>query len=346
MTIAPFAPVLAEPPIAGLPKADLHLHQEFRARHDQIAAGRQARPPYDWIAWARRLMAETPPGMARLAGSYAPESGLNLAGVVDDGATFTARVATTLEEEAADGAVLVEVRFGADQLVDRRDFMALFRAAERRVQAQYPDFCAAAIGHLSLVGDPDGLRTIEGRLEACIRAASEGFAGVDFLVNPYDTEADPALWAVAYRWAARARDAGLGITVHAGEFSPANLQAALRVPGLGRLGHAVYAATNPGLLEQLARCGATVECSLTCNVILGAVPSYEAHPIQHFVAAGIPVPLNTDLPLHVGTTIGREYAIAAALGFSPAALGEFTRNTVRASFTAAERRARLLALLG
>lgn len=72
---------------------------------------------------------------------------------------------------------------------------------------------------------------------------------MDFRVDPYDTEADPALWAVAYRWAARAVEAGLGITVHAAEFSVANLVAALRVPGLRRLGHAVYAAAEPHLLE-------------------------------------------------------------------------------------------------
>ena len=139
-----------------------------------------------------------------------------------------------------------------------------------------------------------------------------------------------------------AAGAGLGITVHAGEFSPANLAAALGVPGLSRLGHAVYAASDPRLLEQLAASGATVECSLTCNVILGAAPSYEAHPIRRFVESGIPVTLNTDLPVHACTTIGREYAIAAALGFSPAELLGFTRNAVRASFTSAERRAALL----
>jgi adenosine deaminase len=161
-------------------------------------------------------------------------------------------------------------------------------------------------------------------------------------VDPYETEADPGLWAVAYRWAARAADAGLGITVHAGEFSPANLAAALRVPGLKRVGHGVYAASEPHLLEQLVNSGATAECCLTCNVILGAVPSYEEHPIRKFVEAGVPVTLNTDLPVHVATTIGREYAIAAALGFSPAELLGFTRNAIAASFTSEERRSSLL----
>ncbi len=147
---------------------------------------------------------------------------------------------------------------------------------------------------------------------------------------------------MAYRWADRVASAGLGITVHAGEFTAANLVPALRVPGVSRLGHAVYTAADPWLLEHVAKSGVTVECSLTCNVILGATPSYETHPIRQFVEAGIPVTLNTDLPVHCATTIGREYAVAAALGFSPSELLEFTANAVQASFTSPERRHELM----
>ena len=46
------------------------------------------------------------------------------------------------------------------------------------------------------------------------------------------------------------------------------------------------------------------------------------------------------------STIGREYAVAAALGVSPAELLAVTHDAVRASFASAERRAALLAELG
>ena len=98
-------------------------------------------------------------------------------------------------------------------------------------------------------------------------------------------------------------------------------------------------------MEQLARSGATVECSLTCNVVLGAAASYEAHPIRQLVAAGIPVTLSTDDPVRVATTIGREYAIAAELGFGDEELLGFTRSGVRASFAPPARREALLAAL-
>ncbi|MGH2561301.1 MAG: hypothetical protein ACRDJH_19705 [Thermomicrobiales bacterium] len=344
--LTPLAEFPVDPVVAALPKADLHLHQEGKARVDRLVARRQGREAYDWCAWARRVLAETPPGMGRLGAVYVPDDALDLDGASDDDPDlFIARVADTLEEGAADGAVLIEVRFGITLAGSPPDFMPLFREAERRVQARYPRLRAEAVGFLHVADDPGLVAEAERWLEACLAAAREGLGGVDFRVDPYDTEADPALWGIAHRLAARAADAGLGVTVHAGEFSTANLAAALRTPGLRRLGHAVYAAADQALLAEIARRGVTVECSLSCNVILGAAPSYEDHPIRRFVDVGVPVTLNTDLPLHACTTIGREYAIAAALGFSPADLLGFTRNAVRASFASEARRTALLAEL-
>lgn len=248
---------------------------------------------------------------------------------------FIARVVDLLEEEAADGAILVEVRFGG-ATIELPDFMSLFREAERQVRAQYPRLHAEAIITLVLLNPQE---RVEYLLKACIRAAREGLAGVDFIPILYDTEAD---WSAVYRWAERAGAAGLGVTAHAGEFSDANLVAALRTPGLRRIGHAVHASSNDRLLNQLASEGITVECCLTSNVVLGATSSYEEHPIRQFVARGIPVTVNTDDPVRVCTTIGREYAVASSVGFSPSELLTFTRTAVEASFTSAERRAVLL----
>ena len=343
MTIQPLTQVGVDPLIASLPKADLHVHQESKARLEHIAAKRQGRRPYDRQNWARHLLSKSAPGLGRLEGIYEPDYTLDLGDVEDsDPEHFVTRVADVLEEAAADGAILVEIRFGADDILSRPDFMALFREGEHRTRSRYPRLRAEAIGFLNPVDDPVALHKEVQRLEACLRAAREGLAGVDFRVDPYDTPASQALWAIAHSWAQRAADSGLGITVHAGEFSMANLEAALEMPGLKRLGHGVHGAYDERLMELLAASGATLEFSLTSNVVLGAVPSYEAHPIRRFIEYGIPVTLNTDLPVHVCTTIGREYAIAAKLGFSPGELLKFTRNAIQASFTSRERRTALI----
>jgi len=334
----PLGDVPIHPTIAALPKADLHLHQQWSPRLDRVLARREGRASYDWRSWARRMMAETPPGSARLRrlGEIQPTPQDSY----DHAEHFIAWVEDALEEAAADGAVLVEVRFGKEEVL-RPGFMALFREAERRVQARHPALCAEAIVILMPWQTPELLARL---LDACVSAARErdGLGGIDFLYQPYDAEAD---WEPMYRAAERVADAGLGITAHAGEFSTANIAAALRVPGLSRIGHAVYAARDPRLLDLLADSGATVECSLSRNVVLGAVPSYEEHPIRQFVEHGIPVALCADVPVQIATTIGREYALAHALGFTPADLLGFTANAIRASFTPPARKAALLAAL-
>jgi adenosine deaminase len=325
--------------VTTLPKADLHLHQEVFPRLDRLVAQREARAPYDWRSWAKRVMDTVPAGSDRLRVIYEPDATLGVERSLDqDPEIFIARVAATLEESAADGAIYAEVRFGADRLVALPDFMPLFRDAERRVQARHPQFFAEALGHLSLRDDAGQLAAEEQKLEACLRAAREGLGGIDLLVNPYDATADPGLWGIAYGWAERAAARGLGITVHVGEFGTASVAAALLTPGLRRIGHGTHITGDPRLLEQLTRSGVTVECALTCNVVLGSAPSYEAHPIRRFVEAGVPITLNTDLPVHVCTTIGREYAVAAHLGLSLAELRGVTRNAIAAAFTTRRRR--------
>ncbi len=338
MTTTPLDPLgeyQPAPHLAALPKADLHLHQEWSPRLDRVLARRAGRQPYDWRAWASHLLRQTPPGIDRLrllskVFPAPPEA--------DDDENFVTRIEDTLEEGAADGAVLVELRFGPAYIL-RPDFPALFHEAARRVRDRHPALRAQAVITLLLWEDEDQIDRV---LAACCAASRELLGGIDLLYEPYGSEAD---WRLMYRVAERAAAAGLGITAHAGEFSPANIAAALRTPGLTRLGHAVYAASDPRLLEALVDSGVTIESCLSCNVVLGAVPSYETHPIRRFVECGIPVALCTDDPVQICTTIGREYTLAAALGFSPSELATFTHNAVRASFLPAETKATLLAEL-
>ena len=246
---------------------------------------------------------------------------------------FVQYTTATLEEAAREGAVLVEVRVGVGAGLGPHH-MSLFREAERRIRQRYPSFYTEAIAVIRVptVGGPEAFETI-------LRARDQGLAGIDFVPDPYDSEAD---WTEARGLAERAAEAGLGITVHVGEFSTANIEASLRLPGVSRLGHAVYAAKSPGLIERVLEAGVTVECCLTSNVVLGAVPSLDEHPIVAMVEAGVPVTLASDDPVRTCTSIGREYRLAARLGFGTDELLGMTRQGVRASFTSPERKASLL----
>lgn len=334
--IDPLADLSIDPKLAALPKADIHVHQEWSPRLDRVLAKRERRPPYAWRTWAEQLQAEVPPGAGRLQRLSTIFPATTAADASEE--NVIARFEDLVDEAAADGAVLVELRIGNDTIL-RPGIMALIREAERRVRQQYPRVHVAVVHTMLLWIDP---ARVQQQMEACIAAAREGLGGIDLLYAPYDSEAD---WKPIYRVAERAAEAGLGITAHAGEFSSANIAAAAHVPGLSRLGHAVYAGNDPRLLEMLADAKITVECALTCNVVLGAAPSYEQHPIRQFVASGIPVALCTDDPVQLSTTIGREYAIAAALGFASAELLSFSANAIHASFAPLERKQEMLGVL-
>ena len=319
---------------ATVPKVDIHRHAETLAHLDRLFAARDDRPPYDWRAAVERL-ADLPPGMPRLARLNGDLDTAALHPVAVSYVHFVEYTAATMREAARDGAVLLEIRVGVGAGLGP-DHMALFREAERRVREEYPGFHAEAIG--VMWPTPNGADVFE----TCLREREQGLAGIDFIPDPFDTEAD---WTVACRWAERAAEAGLGITAHAGEFSTANLAAALRLPGITRIGHGVYAAADDALLRQVVDSGVTIECCLTSNVVLGAVPSLEEHPVRDFVEAGAPVTLCTDDPVRLCTSIDREYEVAASLGFGPDDLRAFTRNGVLASFTPPERRSAILGLL-
>ena len=149
--LEPLENVEITPAVASVPKADLHLHQEVFPRLDRIVARQQRRAPYPWGAWAREVMATVPAGPRRLDAIYQYDHELGVHRSLDsDSHLFISRVADILEEAAADGAIYVEVRFGADRLLGLPDFMPLFRAAEERVQSQYPALHGEAIGYVEV----------------------------------------------------------------------------------------------------------------------------------------------------------------------------------------------------
>jgi imidazolonepropionase-like amidohydrolase len=249
---------------------------------------------------------------------------------------FAQYTTSILEEAAREGAVLVEVRFGVGAGLGPRH-MSLFREAERRVRKRYPCFYTEAIAVIRVptVSGPGAFETI-------LHAADQGLAGIDFIPDPYDSEAN---WTEAYGLAERAAEAGLGITAHLGEVSAANIEAGLRLPGLKRVGHAVHATTSDELLQQVLDAGVTVECCLTSNLVLGDVPALNAHPIRMLAEAGVPITLASDDPVRICTSIAREYELAGSLGFGTEELLGITRQAIRASFTSTERKQELFGIL-
>jgi aminodeoxyfutalosine deaminase len=133
---------------------------------------------------------------------------------------------------------------------------------------------------------------------------------------------------------AAARAAGLRSVPHAGETTgPQTVWDALRHLGAERIGHGTSSAQDPDLLAHLAEHRIPLEVCPSSNIATRAVGSLEEHPLRAFVEAGVMVTINSDDPPMFGTTLNREYQVAAdLLGLDENGLADLARTAVQASF--------------
>ncbi|MEU8162710.1 adenosine deaminase [Micromonospora parva] len=143
----------------------------------------------------------------------------------------------------------------------------------------------------------------------------------------------------------QARAAGLRSVPHAGETTgPQTVWDALNELGAERIGHGISAAQDPQLLAYLAERQIGMEVCPTSNVRTRAVATLDEHPLPQLVEAGLLVTINSDDPPMFGTTLNDEYAVAARLlGIGAEGLAGLARNAVTASFLDPAGKQRILA---
>ena len=112
----------------------------------------------------------------------------------------------------------------------------------------------------------------------------------------------------------RARAAGLRSLPHAGESTDAqSVWDALDLLGAERIGHGIGAVDDPHLVERLVSEGIPLEVCPTSNVATRCVERLEDHPLRALRDAGVVITINSDDPPMFGTTLNREYGIAGDL---------------------------------
>ena len=141
-----------------------------------------------------------------------------------------------------------------------------------------------------------------------------------------------------------AREAGLHITVHAGEIAgPESIWEALQGLGAERIGHALSAVEDPSLMEYLAKHRIGVESCLTSNVQTSCVPDYPAHPLRRFLEAGIQATINTDDPGISAIDLPYEYNVAAPkAGLTEAQIRQSQLNALEVAFLTGEEKQALI----
>lgn len=143
----------------------------------------------------------------------------------------------------------------------------------------------------------------------------------------------------------RARAAGLHSVPHAGETTgPETIWDALNELGAERIGHGTSCVQDEQLLDHLAEHAIPLEVCPTSNVATGMVAAVAEHPVVRMIERGLVVTINSDDPPMFGTTLNREYELAAdLLGLDRDGVADLARTAVRSSFLDPAGQAELLA---
>ncbi len=325
--------------LSALPKVELHVHHVGSASVDTVARLAERHPggavPTDAEALAAYF---TFSDFAHFVTLYL--SVVDLVQDADDVHLLTAQVARDL---AAQQVRYAEVTMTPYTSVIRGvPIEAYTEAIEDARRAAERDHGIVLRWIYDIPGE-SGIPAADATLSYALDHRPEGLVGFG-LGGP--EIGVPRAWFAPHFAAARA--AGLHSVPHAGESTgPETIWSALRDLGAERIGHGTSCTQDPALLAHLAEHRIPVEVSLTSNLATGVVRSLAEHPVLGMREAGVVVTINSDDPPMFGTTLTREYGIAADLfGLDEGGVVDLVRTALNASWAPAEVRSRVAAELG
>ncbi len=323
--------------IAGLPKAELHVHHVGSASPRivaELAARHEGRTP-------------VPADPAALADYFAfrdfahfIEVYLSVVDLIRDAADvrlLTYEIARDLARQQVRYAELTVTPYSSVRRgIPAPEFCAAIEDARRAAEAEL----GVLLRWCFDIPGEAGLPSAEETLRIALDERPDGL--VSFGLGGPETGVPRSQFKPYFE---KARAAGLHSVPHAGETGgPQTIWDALRELGAERIGHGIAAARDPALMAYLAEHDVALEVCPTSNVRTRAVPSFDEHPLPVLVNAGVPVTINSDDPPMFGTTLEEEYAVAARLlGLGADGVADLARAAVRASFMPMDDRTRVLA---
>ena len=146
-----------------------------------------------------------------------------------------------------------------------------------------------------------------------------------------ETSTPVQLFAGVFR---EARQAGLHITIHAGEWGgPQNIAEAVTVLGAKRIGHGIRVLEDPAVTAFARQQQLVFEVCVTSNYHSGVVPALAMHPLPRMSARGLIVTINTDDPSICQVNLSEEYRrVRQEMGFSEAMINTCIDAAVRSAF--------------
>ncbi len=322
---------------ASLPKIELHLHHEAAA------------PP-------------------RFFRQLAHEKKIDISGIFDDDGNYVFRdfdhflkvydtacltlqtpqdfyrlTLAGLEETAQHGVIYCETFVSPDfcgggDLAAWRDYLAAMQEASAEAEATF------GITHKTIVTCLRHMGPEQAKTAASCAVETMGDYLVGFGMAGAEMMGRPGDFAYSFDMA---REAGLNLTCHAGEWGGPDMVAdTIRDLGVSRIGHGINAIKDAKLVDQIAEAGIVLEVCPGSNVVLNAVASWTDHPIKKLRDAGVKVTVSTDDPPFFHTTMTAEFEnLNKAFGWDEPEFKELNLTAIDAAFCDEDTRMRIRKIL-
>ena len=320
--------------IAGLPKAELHLHIEGSLEPEQMFEFAQRNKvviPFDSVE------------AVRAAYDFS-----NLQDFLD--IYYAGANVLQTEQDFRDMALAYFQRAAADNVRHAEIFFDPQTHTDRGLP-----FSVAADGLLAGMTTAEAELGVSSKLILCFLRHLDEEAAFDTL-----RQAEPWLDRIVgvgldssevghppskfQRVFARARDMGLKLCAHAGEEGPPEyVHEALDLLQIDRMDHGNRSMEDETLIRRLADEQMTLTVCPLSNLKLCVVDDLKDHPVPEMLRRGLHVTLNSDDPAYFGGYVNRNYlALANAVGLTRDQVTRIARNSFEGSFLSeAEKRARL-----
>ncbi len=314
--------------IARLPKVELHLHLEGSVRPDTLRElsrnkGRLAEETEDWIR-QRSLQSFRYGNFREFIKAFTL-----VAQMLESPSDYALATTRLLEELAAQNVRYAEITLSAGVVLWKKQSLEVIfdaiGAAASRLETRLGLRVRWIFDAVRQFGSAHAREVLGWAARFRSRGVVAFGIGGDELSGPGD------LFTEIYR---EARDLGLHTTAHAGETDgPESIRKAVELLRAERIGHGFTAVRDPKVMALLRAHRIPLEVCLTSNVCTGVLGRLEDHPLPALLRAGLVVTLNSDDPAMFGTSLKREFSLAAKhFGLSREQITGLCENAIRAAF--------------
>ncbi|HEY0326791.1 MAG TPA: adenosine deaminase [Allosphingosinicella sp.] len=310
--------------IAGLPKAELHMHIEGSLEPElmfALAKRNGVEIPFNSVEEVRAAYSFS--NLQDFLDIY--YQGANVLQTEDD---FRDLAMAYFDRAAADSVVHAEIFFDPQTHTDRGiPFDTAIKgllAGMDEAKAKHGITSRLILCFLRHLSEEAAFETLEQAKPWLDRIEAVGLDSSELGHPPSKFE----------RVFARAAEMGLKRVAHAGEEGPADyVWEALDLLHIDRLDHGNRSLDDPALVRRLVDEQMTLTVCPLSNLKLCVVPSMAVHPVDRMLREGLRVTLNSDDPAYFGGYVNDNFRAAAeARGLGRGELVTLARNSFLGSF--------------